>query len=156
MVKVHAPVPVQAPPQPAKVDVASGVGVRVTVVPAYTDARHVTGQLIACGCDEDVTDPLPVPLKGKAMVNACSIRLNVAVTDLDPLIVTTHGAVPVQPPLHPSNVEVASGVAVRVTSVPVSNTATQLVPQSIPEGTEATVPPPVPALDTLNPFGISK
>jgi hypothetical protein len=34
MVTLHAPVPVQAPDQPAKVDVASGTAVNATTVPA--------------------------------------------------------------------------------------------------------------------------
>jgi hypothetical protein len=46
------------------------------------------------------------------------------------------------------NVEPAAGVAVKVTSVPTSNEAEQLEPQSIPSGELVTEPDPVPDLDT--------
>jgi hypothetical protein len=45
-------VPLQAPPQPPKVELASGVAVKVTVVPLAKDVP--AGVLL--------TDPLPVPL----------------------------------------------------------------------------------------------
>jgi hypothetical protein len=71
--------------------------------------------------------------------------VNVAVTDLAPSIVTTQLPVPLHPaPLQPVKVEVPSGAAVRVTSVPVSNDVEQVAPQSIPTGDEVTAPPPVP------------
>jgi hypothetical protein len=59
MVTVHAPVPEQAPPQPAKVEPAAGVAVSVTEVPwPYVSAQSAP-QLMPAG--EEVTVPLPVP-----------------------------------------------------------------------------------------------
>jgi hypothetical protein len=44
--------------------------------------------------------------------------------------------------------EVASGVAVSVTAVPLTNEAAQEVPQLMPAGVLVTVPDPVPARTT--------
>ena len=66
-------------------------------------------------------------------------RLNVAVTITFALIVTVHvGVVPEQPPDQPTNEEPASGVAVRVTTVPLAKLK--------PEGLFETVPVPDPDL----------
>jgi len=54
-----------------------------------------------------------------------------------------------QSPDQPVKVEEASGVAVRVTSVPASKTARQVSPQSIPAGLELTSPEPAPCFDTV-------
>lgn len=59
MATVHAPVPVHAPPHPAKTDPAAGVAVRVTELLAAKLAEHVPPQSMPVG--EDVTVPLPVP-----------------------------------------------------------------------------------------------
>ncbi|OHC91541.1 MAG: hypothetical protein A3J99_04270 [Sideroxydans sp. RIFOXYD2_FULL_59_7] len=75
--------------------------------------------------------------------------LNVAVTVLMVLMTTTHEPVPEQDPDQPLKTEPVAGVAVRVTEVPSSKPAEQVVPQSIPVGEEATVPLPVPVLDTV-------
>jgi hypothetical protein len=45
-------------------------------------------------------------------------------------------------PVQPKKVMSKSGVAVRVTTVPLLNAAEQVPPQLIPEGLEVTVPPP--------------
>ena len=74
-------------------------------------------------------------------------RVKVAVTDLAAVIGTMQVPVPVQAPVHPVKVEVASGVAVRVTEVPESKEAEQVEPHEIPAGEDETVPPPVPAFD---------
>ncbi|TAJ20096.1 MAG: hypothetical protein EPO65_04830 [Dehalococcoidia bacterium] len=76
--------------------------------------------------------------------------MNVAVTVFAASIVTTQLPVPVQAPDHPVNVEVASGVAVRVTEVPEPNVAEQSAPQVIPAGAEVTVPRPVPCRVTVS------
>jgi hypothetical protein len=55
-------------------------------------------------------------------------------------------------PLQPANVEVPSGVAVSVTTVPASKTTTQVALHAIPAGVEETVPPPVPTLVTLREY----
>jgi hypothetical protein len=58
-VKLHAPVPVQPPAHPAKVEPALGVAVRVTAVPGAKLALQVVPQLIPEGLL--VTVPVPVP-----------------------------------------------------------------------------------------------
>src|SRR5205809_8140545 len=55
-------------------------------------------------------------------------------------------------PLQPLNMEPRSGLAVKVTTVPLTSEAEQVAPQSIPGGSEVTVPLPMPkplALGTL-------
>ena len=72
----------------------------------------------------------------------------VAVTVLLPSIVTWQVVdVPEQtPPDQPVKVESVSGVAVRVTPVPLAKDALQVGPQLIPLGAEVTVPLPLPSL----------
>ena len=61
IVRVHVPVPEQAPPQPVKVDPALGVAVRVTDVP---EAKTLLVQLVEQpkpeGEDETLPEPVPV------------------------------------------------------------------------------------------------
>ena len=59
IVTEQAPVPVQGPLQPAKVDPLSGVSVNVTIVPLAKFAVQVVPQLIPVGLL--VTVPVPVP-----------------------------------------------------------------------------------------------
>ena len=54
------------------------------------------------------------------------IRLNVAVTATSVFPVTVHGPVPEHPPLQPTNLEPAAGIALSVTIVPAANVALQL------------------------------
>ena len=58
---VHAPVPVQAPRQPPKVEPAVGEAVSVTSVPGATDALQELPQSMPAG--DDVTDPDPLPIR---------------------------------------------------------------------------------------------
>ena len=58
-------------------------------------------------------------------------------------------------PLHPSNVEAPSGIAVKVTGVPDAKLATHEGPQVIPAGLLVTVPLPVPVLVTVSVGGTS-
>ncbi|MBK9033540.1 MAG: hypothetical protein IPL61_20125 [Myxococcales bacterium] len=74
-----------------------------------------------------------------------------AVTVVSAVSVTTHGAVPVQPPPdQPENVELASAVAITVTIVPAGWASVQAVPQSMPAGLDVTVPVPLPASATVS------
>ena len=59
IVTVQAPVPVQLPLQPVKVEPAPGAAVSVTTVPGVKEAEHVAPQEIPAGLL--VTVPLPAP-----------------------------------------------------------------------------------------------
>ena len=60
MVTLQAPVPLQAPLQPAKVEPEAGVAVKPTTVPLAKLAEQVAPQEIPAG--ELVTVPVPVPV----------------------------------------------------------------------------------------------
>ena len=67
------------------------------------------------------------------------------------LSVTAQVPVPEQPPpLQPEKVEPATGVAVKVTAVPLANAAEHVAPQEMPTGLLVTVPLPAPVLETVN------
>ena len=149
IVTVHVPVPVQAPLQPVNVEPVAGVAVKVTDVPLANEAAHVAPQEIPVGAL--LTVPLPVP--DLVMVNEKDVgnSVNVAVTELAALTVTTQVPVPVQlPPVQPVKVEPVAGVAVRVTAVPLVKACEQVAPQAMPAGALLTVPVPVPDLVTLS------
>jgi hypothetical protein len=76
--------------------------------------------------------------------------VNVAVTAAAAFIVTVHGPVPVQAPLQPVNADPAFGVAVSVTTVPLTKSALHVAPQLIPAGLLVTVPVPAPARVTVS------
>ena len=65
----------------------------------------------------DVTVPVPAPALVTVSVRVVAVVLNVAVTDRAAVIDTVHVPVPVQPPLHPPNVEPLAADAVNVTDV---------------------------------------
>jgi hypothetical protein len=89
-----------------------------------------------------VTVPVPDPARVTVSVY---VGVKVAVTAAAALIVTVHGPVPVQAPLHPVKAEPALGVAVRVTTVPLTKSALHVAPQLIPAGLLVTDPMPDPA-----------
>jgi hypothetical protein len=72
------------------------------------------------------------------------VELKFALTDFAASMVTLHAPVPLHAPLQPANVEPESGVAVKLTTVPLAKFAEHVVPQEIPAGELATVPVPVP------------
>jgi len=59
-VTLHAPVPAQAPLQPAKVEPAAGVAVRVTAVPGENVCEQLAPQLMPAGALVTVPDPDPL------------------------------------------------------------------------------------------------
>jgi hypothetical protein len=71
------------------------------------------------------------------------------VTIVAALIVTAQVPVPEHPPPdQPMKVAPVPATAVRVTTVPGLKEALQVVPQSMPDGEEVTVPVPVPVVMT--------
>jgi len=146
MVTLQAPVPLQAPLQPANVEPESGVAAKLTTVPLAKLAEHVVPQEIPEGVL--VTAPVPAPLLVTVRVKGPGFAVKFALTDFAASIVTLQAPVPVHAPLQPANVEPESGVAVRFTTVPLEKFSEQVEPQEIPEGELVTVPVPVPLLVT--------
>src|SRR6478752_2490203 len=149
-VTTQSPVPEQPPPdQPAKVEPASAAAVSVTTVPSSNEAWQVAPQSIPAGLL--VTVPLPEPAFDAVSVCVTGMPVNVAVTVVSAPSVTTQSPVPEQPPPdQPANVEPSAGDAESVTTVPSSNDAWQVAPQSIPAGELVTVPLPEPPFDTVS------
>jgi len=141
IVTAHVPVPVQAPDQPVKFESAEGLAVRVTTVPLLKAAEQVVPQLMPAG--EEVTVPLSDPLF--VTVKAKVWRVKEALTVFAAFRVTVQEVPEVLVhPVQPVKIELAAGVAVRVTELLILNGAEQVAPQSIPAGEEVTVPVPVP------------
>ena len=122
-VTVQAPVPEQAPLQPAKEEPAAGVAVRVMGVPKGTACEQVAPQVMP----PPVTVPTPAPLLVTDRVIGCSLK--VAVTEVAALTVTAQAPVPEQAPLQPVKDEPAAGEAVRVMGVPEGTACEQVAPQ---------------------------
>ncbi len=75
---------------------------------------------------------------------------------VSPLKVSVHGPLPEHPPPdHPVKVDPESADAVRVTSIPLANSALQVDPQSMPAGLLVTLPFPAPDLETRRAGGPS-
>jgi len=140
-VTLQVPVPLHAPPHPAKMALAAGVAVSVTFVPDLKAALQVVGQLIPVGVL--VTVPVPVPLS-VTLSTGDEPTLNVAVTEVLLFKVTLQVPVPLHAPPHPAKMALAAGVAVSVTFVPDLKAALQVEGQLIPAGALVTVPTPVP------------
>jgi hypothetical protein len=115
-VTAHAPVPEQPPVQPVKIEPESAAAVRVIAVPEVTACEQVAPQLIPAGAPMTVPEPVPSFVTDSIM--RLAFVLNVAVTEVAALTVTTQLPVPEQAPLQPAKDEPAAGVAVSVTAVP--------------------------------------
>ena len=115
-VTTQVPVPLQPPPdQPVKLEPADGAAVKVTTLPKLYGEVQVTPQLMPAGAE--VTVPAPLPAGATVKLNNC--KVNVAVTDVAALTVTTQVPVPLQPPPdQPVKLEPADGAAVKVTTLP--------------------------------------
>jgi hypothetical protein len=88
-------------------------------------------------------------LKPKASGVPSIVVSKVAVTLVAWFTLTMHEPVPVQAPDQPAKVEPVAAAAVRVTLVPETRLALQVLPQLMPAGELVTVPLPAPALLTL-------
>jgi hypothetical protein len=138
-VTMQAPVPLQAPLHPEKVEPLSGVAVRVTSEFWFQLALHVVPQLIPAG--ELVTVPVPSP--SLPTVNEYEFVKNTALRVFAASMVTTHiGLEPLHAPLQPTNVVVLSAVAVNMTVVPALKLEEHDAPQYIPKGSLVMVPLP--------------
>ena len=116
-VKLHVPVPVHAPVQPAKTEAEDeGAAVKITFVAVLMLALHVPGQLMPPTLL--VTDPLPVPATVTVTGNEEGMKF--ALTACAAFIVTAQVPVPLQPPpLQPAKTDAEEvGVAVRTTDAP--------------------------------------
>src|SRR4051812_25092157 len=147
MLTLHdAPETVSPPFHPLNTDSIPGVAVSVTIVPLSYTAEQFEPQLIPSGLE--VTAPLPMP--DFLTVSVKRSRVKVPTIDLDVLIVRRHvSAAAESQPLQVSNLDPATGVAVRVNAVPAPYDAVQVScaeSQSRPVGLEVTLPRPVPAL----------
>jgi len=112
MVTVQAPVPVQAPLQPIKVEPVAAAAVKVTEVPSHMVSEQSEPQSIP------VPDTVPVPVPDLVTVRSCFCRAKSAVTDFAASMVTVQAPVPVQAPPQPPKVEPVAAAAVKVTKVP--------------------------------------
>lgn len=90
---------------------------------------------------------MPAP---EALRERTGQAVKATLTDSSVLSVMLQLAVPWQAPVHPPNVAVLPGVAVRVTSVPAANVAEHIEPQLIPAGVLEMMPCPSPAGFTTN------
>lgn len=149
IVTVHGPVPLHAPPQPAKVDPSPGAAVRVTRLGAAKPCEQSPGQSMPAGVLVTFPSPSPVFSTESVKLEGGSVS-NPAVTDLAWSIVTVHGPVPLHAPLQPVNREPSAGVGVSVTAVPAVNPWTQSDGQLIPAGSEVTVPVPDPEIPAVS------
>ena len=115
-VRLHVPVPVQAPVQPAKTNPAAGEAVRLTAVPVAREAlQDVLGQLIP------PTSLVTVPeLEGVIETLTESVMKSALTAKAEPILAIVH-VVPLGAgqPVHPLNTEPAWAVAVRVTGSPI-------------------------------------
>jgi hypothetical protein len=113
-VTLQRPVPVQAPDQPAKVELPPDRAVNVTTVPSAKPALQVPGQEMPAG--EEVM--VPVPLPDAVTLSVRPPRVKVAVTLVIEFIVSVQVPVPEQGPDQPVKVEPTLAAAARVTTVP--------------------------------------
>lgn len=146
-VTVHAPVPEQAPDQPAKLELAAALAESLTLDPGGKLAVHDCPQLIPAGLLVITPDPGPVTETARDALVGVE---KAAPTIMSLLRTTMHLPVPEQAPDQPENVSLAAGVAVRVTEVPAPKDALQVGPQLIPAGALVMVPEPVAETARLN------
>jgi hypothetical protein len=154
MLTMQAPVPVQAPVHPAKVEPVPAEAARVTLVPPEKLALHDVPHAIPPGVE--VTVPLPVPFLVSASVyEVGALKVKAAVTLFAPSTTKAQLPVPVQAPLQPEKVDPVAAVALRARLVPLAMLVLQALPQSMPLGLDATAPIPVPVLPTVTVYRVA-
>lgn len=151
----QAPVPLQAPDHPLKVDEpASAIGINETILPYGKLVEQVPGHEMPAGLLVIVPEPEP----DEATVSCTGSRVKVAVTTMAWFTVNVQvvASVPGQAPDHPANEEVVVfGLAVNVTCVPDWTFASQVPGHAIPTALLVTVPLPLPPTPTWRlQFGI--
>ncbi len=140
----QAPVPLQAPPQPAKVDPPDAVARSVTELPAGKLAEQPPPQLMPLGLL--LTVPLPDFVTDRLAVFTPVVNIATTVA----LLCNAQTPVPEQPaPLHPAKADPGDAAADKTTDVPASNCAEHTPPQARPAGDDVTVPLPVPCFWTV-------
>jgi hypothetical protein len=148
MATVHvAPFTVVQPVQLFRIELASGVPVRVTVAPFAMGAVQPSVDPAAQSMPGPVTVPLP-PCATALTVSANVLGAKVAVTDLAEVIATVHVApfTEVQP-AQLLRIELASGMAVRVTVAPFAMLALQPSVDSVVQAMPGPVTVPTPPDD---------
>jgi len=157
-VTAQAPVPLQAPLQPAKIEPEAAAAVSANWVPTTTVSVQSAPHAIPAG--ELVTVPVPVPFLVTVSVTGAGgggtdagVVLKVAVTVVPAFNVTAQVPVPLQAPLQPAKVEPDAAAAVSVNWVPTATVSVQSAPHAIPAGELVTVPVPVPFLVTVSVTG---
>jgi len=103
----------------------------------------------------ETTVPVPLPA-GATVTSAVRTKLTPAFVGevIDRLQLVP--LVPAHADTQPANLDVASGAAVNVTCVPLSNWPLQSSVQLMPDGADVTVPPPVPLKPTERPSAALK
>src|SRR5438132_10288338 len=130
--------PLHEPPKPMKRQPAAATALSETALPPVSLAEHVPGQLMP----DPETDPCPSRLTVKLTIGGGGIASNRTRTIVSARMAGAQAPLPPQAPPHAPNDQPEFGVARRTTPVPSSNDAVQVVPQSIPEGAERTLPCP--------------
>lgn len=132
--------PEHAPLQPVKMEVASGVAVRVTVVAAVNEAVQVVPQSMPAGIEVTVPEPEPA----RTTVSEMGAGEKVATTSVAADSMTVQVPEPMHAPPQPEKTEPVPATAVSVTRVPVEKVLMQSPVQSTPAGDEVTRPLPTP------------
>jgi hypothetical protein len=148
IVKVQGPwTPKQGSGQPGKEEVAEGVAVSVTELPASKGALQPVDEplLQSIPAGELVIRPAPSPLV--VTVRTGRVKVTVVLRSRFASVLQVWPA-PLQAPLHPTRTEPVAGAAVKMT-LPEAKLALQVPGQEMPAGEEVTVPAPFPAVATV-------
>jgi hypothetical protein len=141
-------VPLQAPDQPPNVELAPGLSVNETCVPAGKLALQIVPQAIPLG--ELLTAPLPFPRSETVKLSEVGVEvLKSAVTEVFAFTVKLQLPAPLHGPDQPPKSDPVEALAVSVTFVPAGKLVEQVLPQLIPAGLLVTVPPPLPESKTV-------